>query len=68
MLTEEILASYSMDELIQLLRVKLAAFEQLESGSLKEREIARIELDLIEFVIDERKKLPQQLNLIPRPT
>ena len=56
MLTEEALASYSQDELFQLLKVKLEIFEllKLPDADIKQREIARIELDLIEYVIEKR--------------
>ena len=58
MVTEESLASYSLDELFQLLKIKLALFDQLEAihADRKTLEAARIELDLIEYVVDERKK------------
>jgi hypothetical protein len=58
MVTEESLASYSLDELYLLLKLKLSMFDQLESirADRKTLASARIELDLIEYVIDERKK------------
>lgn len=56
MFTEESLADYSLDELFQLLKVKLEIFEllKLPHADIKQREIARIELDLIEYVIEKR--------------
>ena len=56
MLTEEILVSYEFDELVQLLAVKLEKFEEIQQNNADHKtiEVARIELDLIEYVIDER--------------
>jgi hypothetical protein len=70
MVTEETLASYSLDELFQLLKIKLAMFDQLEAirADRKTLETARIELDLIEYVVDERKKITPIVELSPRPT
>lgn len=56
MRTEEIIETYSVVELAGLFTQKLKDFERLQSGprELKESVLARIELDLIESLLDQR--------------